>query len=83
MVWPAQIEPLQNSENNFKNSNISSGIVPKHTLVYLFLLNLETNSPYYICHFLTNWAVHLWNSLSNHTVSSKTVKEFKVSLDKE
>ena len=34
-------------------------------------------------HFLTNWVVDQWNSLSNHTVSSKTVKEFKVSLDKE
>jgi len=34
-------------------------------------------------HFLTNRVVDQWNSLSNHTVSSKTVKEFKVSLDKE
>ena len=34
-------------------------------------------------HFLTNQVVDQWNSLSNHTVSSKTVKKFKVSLDKE
>ncbi|KAK2707891.1 hypothetical protein QYM36_015540 [Artemia franciscana] len=34
-------------------------------------------------HFLTNWVVEKWNSLSDHTVSSKTVKELKVSLDKE
>ena len=33
-------------------------------------------------HFLTNQVVDQWNSLSNHTVSSKIVKEFKVSLDK-
>ena len=34
-------------------------------------------------HFLTNRIVDQYNSLSDHTVSSKTVKEFTVSLDKE
>ena len=34
-------------------------------------------------HFLTNRVVDRWNSLSDHAVSSKTIEEFKVSLDKE
>ncbi|KAK2704009.1 hypothetical protein QYM36_017669 [Artemia franciscana] len=34
-------------------------------------------------HFLTKWVVDQQNSVSDHTVSSKIVKEFKVSLDKE